>query len=277
VFNDPHHESVRAEAIVRLFDSVVSVRRRYQFFVWMQNHLQNLLPHQVAVCGCYQRASRELSFEVFNSVVLTPAATGVLVDPHAPLLRSAMAAWIRSAAQPLVVQLPGSGTEGAHGGMQDLRSAGLLQFLVHGVARPQRPSELETFFLFAYPQREVSPAQSVGIELLMPYLHSLYLRVQSTEKEVGGSEAAGAARPRLARALLTERERQVLIHVREGLSNQQIGEVMGISALTVKNHVQKLLRKLGAANRAQAVAKTSTLADADEIDALQIPVAQAAP
>jgi DNA-binding NarL/FixJ family response regulator len=43
--------------------------------------------------------------------------------------------------------------------------------------------------------------------------------------------------------------------VREGKSNVEIASLLGISALTVKNHVQKILRKVGAANRAQAVAK----------------------
>ncbi len=58
---------------------------------------------------------------------------------------------------------------------------------------------------------------------------------------------------------LTDREREILLWVRGGLSNQQIGEKLGISALTVKNHVQKILRKLGAANRAQAVAVAMTM------------------
>jgi DNA-binding CsgD family transcriptional regulator len=43
------------------------------------------------------------------------------------------------------------------------------------------------------------------------------------------------------------------------MSNQQIGVKLGISALTVKNHVQKILRKLGASNRAQAVAIAMSL------------------
>jgi len=58
---------------------------------------------------------------------------------------------------------------------------------------------------------------------------------------------------------ITSREREILQWVRDGLSNQQISEKLGISALTVKNHVQKILRKLGAANRAQAVAKAMTM------------------
>ena len=47
--------------------------------------------------------------------------------------------------------------------------------------------------------------------------------------------------------------------VREGKSNQEIGDQLGISVLTVKNHVQKILRKLGASNRAQAVARAMSM------------------
>lgn len=54
---------------------------------------------------------------------------------------------------------------------------------------------------------------------------------------------------------VTERERQILRWVRDGKSNQQIADVLGIGPLTVKNHIQKILRKLGAGNRAQAVAQ----------------------
>ena len=53
---------------------------------------------------------------------------------------------------------------------------------------------------------------------------------------------------------VTPREVQILAWVREGKNNQEIGMALGISALTVKNHVQKILRKLGASNRAHAVA-----------------------
>ena len=60
-------------------------------------------------------------------------------------------------------------------------------------------------------------------------------------------------------ASISEREEQVLIWVREGMSNQEIGVQLGISPLTVKNHVQKILRKLGATNRAQAVARAMSM------------------
>jgi len=53
---------------------------------------------------------------------------------------------------------------------------------------------------------------------------------------------------------LTARERDVLRLVADGLPGKQIARALGISERTVKFHTASLLRKLGADNRAQAVA-----------------------
>lgn len=55
--------------------------------------------------------------------------------------------------------------------------------------------------------------------------------------------------------LLTPREMEVLRLMRRGLSNAQIGQSMAISERTVKGHVTFILEKLGAADRAGAVAR----------------------
>lgn len=58
---------------------------------------------------------------------------------------------------------------------------------------------------------------------------------------------AGDAEP------LTEREVQVLELIAKGMTNRDIGALLGISTHTVKFHVTQLLDKLGAASRAEAV------------------------
>lgn len=52
---------------------------------------------------------------------------------------------------------------------------------------------------------------------------------------------------------LTEREREVLAAMAEGMSNAAIAGHLHISEETVKTHVKSLLRKLGALDRTQAV------------------------
>jgi len=53
-------------------------------------------------------------------------------------------------------------------------------------------------------------------------------------------------------ATLSQREREVLTLMAEGLSNQVIGEKLAISEKTVKTHVSNILAKLGVADRTQA-------------------------
>lgn len=96
-------------------------------------------------------------------------------------------------------------------------------------------------------------------------------------KDVSGNELANAIRrahvgestlsPQAAQVLirattrppalghdLTEREREILALMIEGLNNRMIGERLIISSSTVKNHVSSILSKMGTASRTQAVA-----------------------
>ena len=52
---------------------------------------------------------------------------------------------------------------------------------------------------------------------------------------------------------LTPRERDVLQHASRGLSNRQIGDVLGIAEQTVKNHLSNAMRKLAIHDRTHAV------------------------
>jgi DNA-binding NarL/FixJ family response regulator len=59
--------------------------------------------------------------------------------------------------------------------------------------------------------------------------------------------------------LLTQRERQVLAFLADGLTLRQIGRRLGISPRTVETHVAKLCRKLGASTRMQVVSRAAAL------------------
>jgi DNA-binding CsgD family transcriptional regulator len=65
---------------------------------------------------------------------------------------------------------------------------------------------------------------------------------------------------------LTDRERQVLRLTAEGYSNAEIAELLTIAESTAKTHVKRILTKIDARDRAQAVvlAYRSRLMDSPE-------------
>ena len=58
---------------------------------------------------------------------------------------------------------------------------------------------------------------------------------------------------------LTERERDILVLIAEGLSNRQIAERVFLAEKTVKNYVSSILMKLGLSRRTEAVAMVGQL------------------
>jgi DNA-binding NarL/FixJ family response regulator len=82
------------------------------------------------------------------------------------------------------------------------------------------------------------------------------LVVQSPELLEG--EAQISPSPRLEGIEeLTQREQEVLGLLAEGITNRGIAHRLGISPLTVKSHVDAILRKMGAQSRTEAVVRAA--------------------
>ncbi len=250
-----------SESLMRVIEAAPQVCRRFQFFVWSQGDLQRWLPHKMMVCGAYDRDHRDMVFDIFNSVPLSDQVVATLKDARSTLMASAVQAWRKGRQQPVLISL--SQSEGtADQAAAELVLQGYESLLVHGLCRPGRPEEIESFFVIGHPGQAYDESAVQAMDMLLSCIHLTYQRVCVTERQM--SRPRDAVGPQAVTAyqrqnVITLREREILLWVRDGLSNQQISEQLGISALTVKNHIQKILRKLGAANRAQAVAKAMTM------------------
>ncbi|MFJ3905229.1 response regulator [Streptomyces sp. NPDC090025] len=72
------------------------------------------------------------------------------------------------------------------------------------------------------------------------------------ERLASGREAARAEEARSRLTALSQREREVLALLGEGLSNADAGRRLHMSEATVKTYVSRILAKLGCENRVQA-------------------------
>jgi DNA-binding NarL/FixJ family response regulator len=79
--------------------------------------------------------------------------------------------------------------------------------------------------------------------------------VVTPDEPTGMSAPITRIRPRGASPdELSGREVEVLQLVSEGRSNKEIGDALGLSALTVKSHLARIARKIGTGDRAEMVA-----------------------
>ena len=61
---------------------------------------------------------------------------------------------------------------------------------------------------------------------------------------------------RLTELPITNREREVLVHLAQGMTNKQISKCLMLSPSTVRNHISNIFTKLRISNRSQATAIT---------------------
>lgn len=76
---------------------------------------------------------------------------------------------------------------------------------------------------------------------------------------VDGRVARAMATERTIDNPLTEQETIILISVAQGMTNRQIGAQMYLSHYTVKEHLTRVMRKLGTSRRAETVARAAEL------------------
>lgn len=127
--------------------------------------------------------------------------------------------------------------------VQSLR-AGASGFLGKGA----EPDELlNAIRIAAAGEALLSPVATKG-------LIATFLKQASALAQGGTSDDDEAAAARTERlSALTVREREVLVQVAGGHSNDEIAAQLVVSPLTVKTHVNRAMAKLGARDRAQLV------------------------
>jgi len=251
------------EYLLRAIESGLRVASLHQLFLWAQGQLQALLPHQVLACLQFAPGGALQRIECVHGTVLAPQALEVLVGRRDGLAPRIARHCMGGGRLPALLNVDGrsgvrsdAGGQGAGGqggplaeALQGFRSelvdAGFDSVLVHGTG--QTVSGASMFVLFGLPMRP-NARHAYFLELLLPYLHLALARLPAP--------AAGGVLP--ARTL-SVRETEIVGWLREGKSNDEMGQILGISGLTVKNHLQRIYRTLGVSNRAHALARCMEL------------------
>lgn len=245
-----YHVTDHGDALLQAVEAAHQVRSRQQLFLWLRLHLHRFVPHELMVC---LPGGGGLRTQVFNSIPLPDAVVRGLEPAGSSFWLALQQAWMQGGRRPLTValsRLPDTEV------VQGLAGAGFRELSVHGVdlSSGVQPSLL---LAFGQPTPADSSFAEAGLQLCLPQIYFAVLRVAQQDGLLQSQAARDLVGQKMP-CLLTQRELEVLRAVRAAHSNIRIGEQLGISPLTVKNHLRKIMRKLAARNRVQAVAEALT-------------------
>jgi len=242
---------VEVETLMLNLDASLRVYQRAHFFSWTQGLLQGLIRHDVLICASRSAEPPCLRADSFSMIAPRQAVFGEMFERDASFARYLVKAWEDRGFRPVICDA-GDGPFARGPFAQELQRVRATQILAHGTHDAQ--GQTTGFYAFICAPGTLGPRHAYLARLLTPFVHSAWVRTEVNGRAKGDDDT-GAEEPRR----ITAREQEILRWVSLGKSNAEIGTILDRSPLTVKNHVQKILRKLDVVNRAQAVGKALEL------------------
>ena len=247
------------QVFIEVIEESLRVSQRTHMFNWLQAGFQYLLAHEVMIFGVKSTETDAYDFEYFTSSrYFDDARFNEVIKQEAGLVNQALKLWTKTSQPVLVTSHLGSADYNNYSVLNvaepNLKASELGSFIAHGFG--DNHSRISTFVIFARLAKQpnnnlVNSNHARILELIMPHLHCGLIRVTSSR---GNMVFTGKASKKI-----TGRESEILQWVHMGKTNWEISSILDISPLTVKNHVQNILRKLDVQNRGQAAVKAAKL------------------
>jgi len=245
-----------AEEGVRFFRIVSEcgrIRRHQDIYRWLGAEVQHFLPHEILLCAWGDFDSWDVTLDLTSALpgVRTAQLAHCRVDG---LVRQAYARWVEAGREPVLMKaLDGEAAQHAchcpiHTALRGMRSV-----LVHGV-HDKRSARESLYIALGAGSFTRGRSQLRFLSLLDP----LFAQIDAAFRKVPAfprGDARLALREGANVLDLSTREMEVLDALCRGRTNLEIAAALDISPFTVKNHVQRIFRKIGVTNRTQAAAR----------------------
>lgn len=235
-----------SDHLVRALLASRAVSQRHHFFNWVHGPLQALIPHEILLCGIADESGR-LLHECFSaSRYFREEHFKSVCHPTDGLLSQLLQDW-HDSSRPRLIAAQDSAAPGWYAKLDDLE---LKNVAFHGSGGLD--GQVRGYASFSRVRRPFDAKLELYLDILLPHLLATLMRVMS------GAETKSAHNNRRGR-IISGREAEVLAWVREGKTNAEIAQILGLSALTIKNHVRHCMQKLVVSTRGQAVTKAISL------------------
>jgi len=241
----------------KLIDEVLGVRRHIELMHWLQGDLQKYLPHDILIAAWGDFHLRVIHYDVVSAMPGVRSESA-MAESIAPLLTGLFSRWITQDRRPfsLNVGQDGFAWEGvaASGPIADAMQL-MKSSLVHGINDQRGRHDCLYVFFSRHPKRRKNEANA--IKILLPYIDTALRQVDLMPNQYTAKSVAAAGESAEADCsendVLSEREAEIMKWVAMGKTNGEIGSILNVSSFTIKNHMQRIFKKLDVFNRAQAV------------------------
>lgn len=264
-FSDQNHPSVASsdsmlapELLVRIMRNSLSIQSHFQLLVWMQGDFQEAVPHDAMISFSGSLGGETYHYDIVSS---TP---GIRTE-HIPV--SAINEF-RSGIHQHWADGDGKVTAAfAEDGIVQNYNVNMLHEELHNMrhvlfhAIPDTRFKADHLYILLRRSGHFSDAERKNFELLLPHVDSAVRKIDGLPVMEPEQVAAPILLNSLIKSGLTTREIEILEWVRNGKTNIEIGMILDISSFTVKNHLQRIYRKINVSNRAQAVGKLEEIAN----------------
>lgn len=246
------------EKFMQIVQGATRIRRHSELFLWLQGEFLYFLPHDVLISISGNFDKLQVSFDVVS------AQPGLRTDSllrcqHAEEMAQRLhQRWIGMGQQMFAVsakdglQTPDKCDCAFHASLSKMKS-----ILVHGL-RDER-SGYDSLYVMMHTAPHNEWQYKSMFELLVPHIDMASRRIASLPMASARDRWMSKAREELESLGISPREEEILEWVTLGKTNHEIGIILNISAFTVKNHLQRIFKKLDVLNRVQAVAKLEAL------------------
>jgi len=235
----------------------VEARSHFEVFAWLQGEMQQYLPHDIMIAGWGDFYSGAIQYDIISAIDGVRSLSANL-QAIKPLLMGLFNRWIESGSKPIATvagcdgfATVGSGQPNALGdAMRTMQYA-----MAHGIS--DKRDSYDCLYVTLRVKECFNECEHEVMTMALPYIDIALRQVDLLPHQ--GQASTVIPSPLIYDLLqnrgLSRREIEILQWVALGKTNPEIGKILKISEFTVKNHMQRIFKKMDVSNRAQAVGR----------------------
>lgn len=238
----------------KVVQDAVTIRNHYELLQWLQGEIQSYLPHEIMIAAWGDFHLGLIRHDIVSNLpgVRTEHYNAELLHPF---LRQMFDHWVAMGKRSFSLV---SGKTGFTLGGSDIRCTlggalkNMRSSIIHGISDER--GRHDCLYVMLSTRVEHEELARKAMQNLLPYIDVALRQVAHLPRQTETRKPLESA-TEISGEQLSTREIEILKRVQQGKTNSEIAQILDISSFTVKNHLQRVFKKLGVFNRTQAVSQ----------------------